>query len=105
MIQVPSWSLRTVVAQALITSEKHVSNRTSKPFARSAFRKLFDTCKALVSKTQRGSGDHHKIGWPETYQGKIPSSYAFTSLSTDKSPPTANNPVGSARSGRGNTGR
>src|SRR5580765_8189424 len=53
-------------------------------------------------RTNLGSGLHHKISSP-SYQGNIPLLYASNKRSTERSPPMAKRPSGSANSGGGNT--
>ena len=46
--------------------------------------------------TMRGSGDHHRIGWPSAYQGKMPRRYAARMRSGPRSPPAQSSPSGSS---------
>jgi hypothetical protein len=39
---------------------------------RIAFRSDRLSLNSAGSSTMRGSGDHHRIGWPSLYQGKMP---------------------------------
>src|SRR5690606_30230764 len=48
----------------------------------------------------RGSGDHQRIGWPSSYQGKIVRSYAVSSRTVPRSPPAASRPFGTASARR-----
>src|SRR6187455_2261832 len=44
----------------------------------------------------RGSGDHHRIGSPSEYHGKMPWVYASTRRSGESSPPAHSSPLGDA---------
>src|SRR5690606_12573599 len=57
---------------------------------------LLDTFNFSGKSTNLGSGDHHKMGCPVSNQGKTPLLYARTNRSTERSPPTASKPSGSA---------
>ena len=46
--------------------------------------------------TARGSGDHQRIGWPSSYQGKMPWAYAASSRPGRRLPPAASSPFGSS---------
>src|SRR4029079_1117345 len=63
-----------------------------------------DTRNSVGNSTARGSGHHHRIGWPREYQGKMPRRYAASRRGGDRSPPAASRPSGSrsARSTGGN---
>ena len=39
---------------------------------RKALRRLCDRWNSATGKTMRGSGLHHRAGWPGLYQGKMP---------------------------------
>ncbi len=60
-----------VVAQACITAGNAESTVKQKGFFKDFF-KLRERLKESGSRIIRGLGDHHKIGWPGSYQGKIP---------------------------------
>ncbi len=56
-------------------------------------------------RTSLGSGDHQRKGSSFENQGKIPFSYARTSLSGDKSPPMHNSPSDLASQAGGKSNR
>jgi len=69
-IQVPESD--RLAAQPEITPEKSLSIDTEKRFCRSVRRRLFEICSSAGNKIARGLGDHHMMGWPSWYHGKIP---------------------------------
>src|ERR1700761_2742709 len=88
---------RRGAAQARIVSLKAWSKRVLKPPCRSVFPKLREHLNSLGKSTMRGSGDHHRMGCCDEYQGKTPRSYALRSRVGLKSPPAASSPGGSRK--------
>ncbi len=72
LIHVPSSFFLGMAAHEWITSRNAESNRTSKIPLRIVARRLRDATNRPGSSTHRGSGDHHKISSPGSYQGKMP---------------------------------
>jgi hypothetical protein len=68
---VPS-SLRCTPAQEEITSSKAVSTVTRKSGFLTVFPRLREIRSSSGKSTSLGSGDHHKMGWPSEYHGKMP---------------------------------
>ncbi len=71
-IHVPSSERVPLSAHCAITVSKQVSNVTRKPRLRSVLPRLRETLNSSGNSTMRGSGDHHRMGWPSEYQGKMP---------------------------------
>ena len=51
---------------------QHPAPREASRPERSVCRKRRGTCRPSSSKIARGSGDHHRIGSPSSYHGKMP---------------------------------
>src|SRR5438105_5693073 len=79
-----------------MTSPNAVSIRTSNSCRLIRLCSERETRNSAQYNTIRGSGLHHRIGWPAPNQGKMPRRYAAKMRSGDRSPPAASSPLGSS---------